>query len=1015
MKQLLALIFERKYFKIFLLVTLSALFSEVLGQVDWTKYGSNPILLPGAPGTWDNVGFPNVCVLLIGTTYHMWYTGNDGSNMRIGHATSPDGINWTKDPANPVLNLGAPGSWDDYWVYFPCVIYYGGLFHMWYDGNEGPPNYYENIGHATSLDGINWTKDPMNPVLTRGPAGSWDNLSIGPGFSYADGSTIHLWYDGSDGTFIRSGHATSTDGGTTWVKDPNNPILNVGSPSSWDYPRAQVSSIVYNPNNATYYMFYCGGDFLLWRIGYATSFSLNGPWTKSPSNPNFTPTPSAWDSYYVGFPFVIYDGNTNNYKMYYNGNNSPGAGKIGLATAPCRPGILNVPGEFTTIQSAINAAINGDTILVANGTYFENINFKGKAITVASRFLIDGNTNHITNTVINGSQPSHPDSGSVVTFSSGEDTTSVLYGFTITGGTGSSQGSVGKGGGGIKCHNSGAKILHNIIENNHVSSSTEITNGGGIAGGPINSNSWIIVENNTIRNNSVTNTSTISGSGALGAGISLFQNARVNNNIVEFNTAKCTYNTAWGGGILFGGSENRIRYCINNKIWYNKALSPTGTYYDGGAGGGLVVAGRPKADIRLNDIRYNEVEANVGLNKDSWGGGVLLQNQTSETIFAQNYVAFNKSINNSPCNGAGIATWNPEITGGPQIINNTITNNSGGTWGGGLFLGGTLYNNATLINNTICNNSATYGGAVFIGWSSIYPSHPKIINSILWNNGSSIYMNTNSTVAVRYSDVEGGYTGEGNINSNPLFADTSFRLADLSPCIGAGINSIDIGGTIYNCPTYCYFGYPRPSPTGSMPDIGACENPLPYPVPVELISFTAIVNDKEVMLNWSTATELNNQGFEVQRKFSSNNFVTIGSVRGHGTTTSPNNYTYVDKLIDAGKYFYRLKQIDYGGTFEYSDAVEVELRILDKFTLEQNYPNPFNPTTTIGYILQEKSNAKLTLLNALGEEIALLVNEEQEKGYYKVELDGSKLTSGVYFYKLVAKDFVSVKKMMLVK
>lgn len=185
--------------------------------------------------------------------------------------------------------------------------------------------------------------------------------------------------------------------------------------------------------------------------------------------------------------------------------------------------------------------------------------------------------------------------------------------------------------------------------------------------------------------------------------------------------------------------------------------------------------------------------------------------------------------------------------------------------------------------------------------------------------------------------------------------------------------------------------------------------------PVELTSFTASATDMEVTLNWSTATELNNQGFEVQRKFGSNDFVTVGSVKGHGTTTSPNQYSFVDKLIDGGKYFYRLKQIDFDGTFEYSNEIEVEVRTLDKFTLEQNYPNPFNPTTVIGYVLQEKSSAKLTLLNALGEEIAVLVNEEQDIGFHKVEFDGSKLTSGVYFYRLQAGNFVETKKMLLLR
>lgn len=187
------------------------------------------------------------------------------------------------------------------------------------------------------------------------------------------------------------------------------------------------------------------------------------------------------------------------------------------------------------------------------------------------------------------------------------------------------------------------------------------------------------------------------------------------------------------------------------------------------------------------------------------------------------------------------------------------------------------------------------------------------------------------------------------------------------------------------------------------------------PVPVELNSFTATANNKEVILNWSTATELNNQGFEVQRKFGANDFVTVGSVKGNGTTTSQNQYTFVDELVDGGKYYYRLKQIDYGGTFEYSNIIEVEVSILDKFTLEQNYPNPFNPVTTIGYVLQDKSYTRLTLLNTLGEEIAALVNEEQDKGYHKVQLDGSKLTSGVYFYRLNAANYVETKKMILLR
>jgi hypothetical protein len=186
-------------------------------------------------------------------------------------------------------------------------------------------------------------------------------------------------------------------------------------------------------------------------------------------------------------------------------------------------------------------------------------------------------------------------------------------------------------------------------------------------------------------------------------------------------------------------------------------------------------------------------------------------------------------------------------------------------------------------------------------------------------------------------------------------------------------------------------------------------------VPVELVSFTGNNVNGKVLLEWRTATELNNNGFEVQRKVAESEFATIGFVKGQGTTTNQKEYSYTDRNLVDGNYFYRLKQIDYNGSYEYSNVIEVDVRLLDKFTLEQNYPNPFNPTTTIGYVIQEKSSAKLTLLNTIGEEIAVLVNEEQDKGYHKVELNASTLASGIYFYQLSAGDFVEMKKMVLIK
>ena len=186
-------------------------------------------------------------------------------------------------------------------------------------------------------------------------------------------------------------------------------------------------------------------------------------------------------------------------------------------------------------------------------------------------------------------------------------------------------------------------------------------------------------------------------------------------------------------------------------------------------------------------------------------------------------------------------------------------------------------------------------------------------------------------------------------------------------------------------------------------------------VPVELTSFTAITNGKEVILNWTTATELNNQGFEIERSEDKISFNKIGFIPGFGTTTEPKSYSYTDQPVSIGKYYYRLKQVDYDGSYEYSDVVEIEWRAFNSYLLEQNFPNPFNPSTTIGFGIQNKSNVKITILNAIGEEVAVVLNEEREPGFHQVEFNATNLPSGVYFYRLQAGSFTETKKMLLLK
>jgi hypothetical protein len=186
-------------------------------------------------------------------------------------------------------------------------------------------------------------------------------------------------------------------------------------------------------------------------------------------------------------------------------------------------------------------------------------------------------------------------------------------------------------------------------------------------------------------------------------------------------------------------------------------------------------------------------------------------------------------------------------------------------------------------------------------------------------------------------------------------------------------------------------------------------------VPVELTSFTANVTNNNVNLNWATATETNNQGFEIQRKSDNTEYEQVGYVAGFGTTTEPKSYSFTDANIQAGNYSYRLKQLDFDGSFEYSSEVNVEVMTPGSFELSQNYPNPFNPSTTIKYSLPENSFVNLAVYNLLGEKVRTLVNEVQNAGNYKLNFDASGLTSGTYVYRLSTGFGTLTEKMVLLK
>ncbi len=491
-------------------------------------------------------------------------------------------------------------------------------------------------------------------------------------------------------------------------------------------------------------------------------------------------------------------------------------------------GLRLVPEVYTSIQAAIDSAVDGEIVLVKDSTYYENINFKGKAITVASYFYVDGDTNHINNTIIDGSQPTNPDSGSVVYFISGEDTTSVLCGFTITGGSGTETTTDGvtpcRAGGGILCYNSGARILNNKSCYNNVNSPDHVVYGGGLAAMPLGSTAYVILQDNQISHNTLTaNMKTV-----WGGGVELMGNGIIVNNLISYNSIvhNATDYQAYAGGLLcYSLSSDRRKVNVeSNKITHNSIMSESNFAGVSAGAGGINIAGS-YGRFAKNEVSYNEVWVNADRNAQA--AGVLLFGVPDSLIVEGNLIRENAVKQGNGLGGGVNIASNSSLT----IINNIIEGNSA-TVGGGFLISGN--STAQLINNTVINNQATSGGGINVRMTSTL----YLMNSILWNNQADTYAAIQieeSIVQAAHCDIQGTvWEGDGNISGDPLFADTSAELSDSSPCIGAGISVFEFSNeVICISPATDINGNPRPNPADSDPDIGAYENINREPLAVE--------------------------------------------------------------------------------------------------------------------------------------------------------------------------------------
>ncbi len=324
----------------------------------------------------------------------------------------------------------------------------------------------------------------------------------------------------------------------------------------------------------------------------------------------------------------------------------------------------------------------------------------------------------------------------------------------------------------------------------------------------------------------------------------------------------------------------------------------------------------------------------------------------------------------------------------------------------------------------------------FTGWHKYSNTGSLTFQIVLHQNGKIVvyYNNMNATLNSATVGIENAAGNDGlqvaynaNYVANNLALEFAAEPDWLSNDVNSGTlfngNSIDVELTFraedYPAGNYSMdFNVASNDPVNSLVTV-----PVTMEIsiiPVELTSFAASNDRNNVTLNWATATEVNNSGFQIERKLNgTNEWTNLSFVSGKGTSTERNNYSYMDKGLTVGKYSYRLKQVDLDGTFEYSPVIEVDVNAPNEYTLYQNYPNPFNPSTTIEYSLPEKADVTISIYTAIGELVTTLVNGTIESGYQKVSFNASNLTSGTYIYQIKAvgaeRTFVDTKKMILIK
>ena len=667
--------------------------------------------------------------------------------------------------------------------------------------------------------------------------------------------------------------------------------------------------------------------------------------------------------------------------------------------------IINIPRDYPTIQEGIDNGNEGDTVLVQPGTYPENLDFHGFNVVLGSRFLITGNPAFVSSTIIDGTQWAN-----VIRFLSGEDSRAQVVGFTIQNGAASF-------GAGILCHRSSPTIRNNIISGNSaddwgggiccrfcnptIRNNTITDNWAGDDGGGI----YCIESSPMIRNNTISGNRAQSGSGIY----CHLSNPTIGNNIIGGNTADNE-----GGGICCYESSPTIN---NNTIRDNWATRN---------GGGIYCTYFSNPAIRNNTITGNSASgANWG-----YGGGIYCY--YSEPAISDNTI----NRNWAELLGGGVYCHHCS----PEISGNAIWDNRANREGGGVYCDDS---GPTISKNSISDNSATDRGG---GICCQDNSNPTITHTILWGDsapgGPEIFTGGGSNPIVTACDVQGGWPGPWNIDEDPEFVNPdagNYHLQMTSPCIDRGDPNFS------------------PDPDGTRADIGAFYFRQEPPATIELMPYTACIiippeggdinydawiynlSENNIFVDiWAFAFvpgigrfgpfhRLDNVRVRPGRRVGRNGLsetVPAGAPAGEyryvgyigefgGAIIDSSFFTFTKLGTPGGK---DLGWFAKGSWFEGEGfAFERETAVPEDFALRQNYPNPFNARTTINYQLPVDGYVKLEVYNTLGQKVATLVDNKQQTGYRSVVWDASRVSSGLYFYRLTVEDYTEIRRMMLVK